>query len=133
VSIQAQILNLFMKLREDLGLTYLFISHDLGVVQHLLTRGDHVFGRFWNRRPRRALQNAEPPYTRALLDEVPPSTSVIGVSPRSRERFRPVESAAGMSFSPALPARDETLQMEAPALKEIAARHFSACYLNEVS
>lgn len=73
VSIQAQIINLFQQLRADLGLTYLFISHDLGVVQHLADRVVVMYlGRVVETGPSNDLFS-EPlhPYTRALLDEVP--------------------------------------------------------------
>jgi ABC-type oligopeptide transport system ATPase subunit len=73
VSIQAQILNLFMKLREDLALTYLFISHDLGVVEHL---SDRVVIMYLGRVVESAsaeeiFSKANHPYTQALLKQVP--------------------------------------------------------------
>ena len=136
VSIQAQILNLFMKLREDLGLTYLFISHDLGVVQHLSDRVAIMYlGRILEQAPTEELfRMPNHPYTRALLDEVPT------IDKRHR-RFAPVKGEIpsplnpppGCHFHPRCPHAMKRCQMEAPALKEIAARHFSACYLNEVS
>ena len=73
VSIQAQILNLFMKLREELNLTYLFISHDLGVVRHLSDRVAIMYlGRVVEEGPSEELF-AQPnhPYTVALLAEIP--------------------------------------------------------------
>ena len=74
VSIQAQILNLFLELREELGLTYLFISHDLGVVEHISRPDRHHVPRPHRRdAPRRETLFAAPnhPYTQALLAEVP--------------------------------------------------------------
>jgi peptide/nickel transport system ATP-binding protein len=73
VSIQAQVLNLFMELRQQLDLTYLFISHDLGVIEHISDRVVIMYlGRVVETAPTEALF-AEPnqPYTRALLEEVP--------------------------------------------------------------
>ena len=73
VSIQAQILNLFMKLREELGLTYLFISHDLGVVEHISDRIYIMYlGRVVESAPTEELfASPNHPYTQALLREVP--------------------------------------------------------------
>jgi peptide/nickel transport system ATP-binding protein len=73
VSIQAQVLNLFMDLREQLGLTYLFISHDLGVVRHLADRVVVMYlGRVVEAAPTAQLFAApNHPYTQALLEEVP--------------------------------------------------------------
>ncbi len=112
VSIQAQILNLFTTLREDLGLTYLFISHDLGVVQHLSDRVAIMYlGRIARTGThRRTFQNAEP--------SLHPGAARRGAqhrqtSPpfRTGQRRDPlsVESAAGMSFSSPLSARHATL------------------------
>ena len=73
VSIQAQVLNLFMDLREKLGLTYLFISHDLGVVRHLSDRVVVMYlGRVVESAPKDELFGAaNHPYTQALLAEIP--------------------------------------------------------------
>jgi oligopeptide/dipeptide ABC transporter ATP-binding protein len=73
VSIQAQILNLFMRLRRELDLTYLFISHDLGVVEHLSDRVVIMYlGRVVEEAPTETIfRGANHPYTRSLLDSVP--------------------------------------------------------------
>ncbi len=73
VSIQAQVLNLFAELRRSLGLTYMFISHDLGVVQHLSTRVAVMYlGRVVELGPTASIFSApKHPYTRALLDAMP--------------------------------------------------------------
>src|SRR5512132_4252210 len=73
VSIQAQVLNLFMQLRADFNLTYLFISHDLGVVEHLADRVVIMYlGRIVETAPTLELfQRPNHPYTQALLAEVP--------------------------------------------------------------
>ena len=86
VSIQAQVLNLFMKLREDLNLTYLFISHDLGVVEHLSDRVVIMYlGRVVEVAPTEDLfREPNHPYTKALLAEVP------RLDTRAR-RFAPIE------------------------------------------
>ena len=134
VSIQAQILNLFTKLREDLGLTYLFISHDLGVVQHLSDRVAIMYlGRILEQAPTEELfRMPNHPYTRALLDEVP------SIDKRHR-RFAPVKGEipsplnppSGCHFHPRCPHATQRCRKEPPAFKEIGSDHFSACYLNE--
>ena len=133
VSIQAQVLNLFMKLREELGLTYLFISHDLGVVEHLSDRVAIMYlGRVVELAPTEELF-AEPnhPYTQALLREVPRLDA-------RRRRFEPVKGEipspldppSGCHFHPRCPFATELCRDEAPRLEEIAPNRFSACHLN---
>ena len=109
VSIQAQVLNLFMRLREELGLTYLFISHDLGVVRHLSDRVVIMYlGRVVETAPTAELY-ARPnhPYTQALLAEVP-RLDVRQQDLRRDPRRDPVaaRAAAGLPLPSALPARD---------------------------
>ncbi len=136
VSIQAQVLNLFMKLREELGLTYLFISHDLGVVEHLSDRVAIMYlGRIVELAPTEELF-AEPnhPYTQALLREVPRLDA-------RRRRFEPVKGEipspldppSGCHFHPRCPFAMERCESEQPLLKEIAPGRLSACHLNDES
>ncbi len=134
VSIQAQILNLFMELRQELGLTYLFISHDLGVVKHLSDRVAIMYlGRIVELAPTEELF-AEPshPYTQALLAEVPRLDM-------RRRRFEPVKGEIpspldpppGCHFHPRCPSAMARCRSEQPRLKEIAPGRFSACHLND--
>ncbi len=134
VSIQAQILNLFMKLREELDLTYLFISHDLGVVEHLSDRVAIMYlGRIVELAPTEELF-AEPnhPYTQALLSEVPRLDL-------RRRRFEPVKGEIpspldpppGCHFHPRCRFAMDRCRGEQPRLKEIAPGRFSACHLND--
>ena len=134
VSIQAQVLNLFMDLKEDLGLTYLFISHDLGVVQHL---SDRVIIMYLGRIVEVAATDtlfAAPnhPYTKALLEEVPRIDSrhrafepIVGEIPS------PLDPPSGCHFHPRCPFATERCKREVPALKEVAPGHISACHLND--
>ena len=134
VSIQAQILNLFMDLREELDLTYLFISHDLGVVRHL---SDHVaimyLGRIVERAPRTELFEApNHPYTKALLSEIPDiQTRRRKFEPIKGEIPSPLNPPSGCVFHPRCPSATKRCQHEAPSLVEIAPRRMSACHLNE--
>ena len=136
VSIQAQILNLFMRLRAELGLTYLFISHDLGVVRHLSDRVVIMYlGRVVESAPTATLFG-EPnhPYTRALLDEVPR----IDLRHREFEPIRgeipsPLDPPRGCHFHPRCPHAMARCRTEAPRLREVAAGHRSACHLNDMA
>ena len=134
VSIQAQVLNLFMDLRRDLNLTYLFISHDLGVVEHLSDRVVIMYlGRVVESGPAEELFEApNHPYTQALLAELPRLES-------RRRRFVPVKGEIpspihpppGCHFHPRCPHAVERCKVEIPALKEIAPGRHSACHLND--
>ncbi len=134
VSIQAQILNLFMDLREELELTYLFISHDLGVVRHLADRVVIMYlGRVVETAPTEALF-AQPnhPYTQALLDEIPR----IDLRHRNFAAIKgeipsPFNPPAGCYFHPRCPHATERCRTERPALVEVASDRFSACHLND--
>jgi peptide/nickel transport system ATP-binding protein len=133
VSIQAQILNLFMRLRRELDLTYLFISHDLGVVEHLSDRVVIMYlGRVVEEAPSETVF-AQPnhPYTQSLLASVPRIESrkrafavVKGEIPS------PLNPPPGCHFHPRCPHATERCKVEVPKLREIAPGHFSACHLN---
>jgi peptide/nickel transport system ATP-binding protein len=134
VSIQAQVLNLFMQLRADLGLTYLFISHDLGVIRHLADRVLIMYlGRIVEEAPAEALFAApNHPYTRALLSEVP-TLSLRGrrYQPVSGEIPSPLAPPSGCYFHPRCPHAMPRCLSEAPALRQIAPGRRSACHLND--
>ncbi len=136
VSIQAQVLNLFMDLREDLGLTYLFISHDLGVVEHI---SDRVVIMYLGRVVEIAARDelfAKPnhPYTQALLAEVPRLENRHATfEPVKGEIPSPIDPPPGCHFHPRCPHATEQCRAGWPELREIAPGHFSACFLNEGS
>ncbi len=134
VSIQAQILNLFMQLRADLGLTCLFISHDLGVVEHLSDRVAIMYlGRIVESAPTEALfATPSHPYTQALLNEVPR----IDVRRREYEPIRgeipsPMDPPSGCHFHPRCPYSMTRCELESPEIREIEPGHFSACHLHQ--
>ncbi len=134
VSIQAQILNLFMDLRETLDLTYLFISHDLGVVEHLSDRVAIMYlGRIIEEAPtEEAFARPNHPYTKALLEEVPRiETTRRAFSSLKGELPSPLHPPSGCHFHPRCPHAFERCKVERPVLKTIAPRHKSACHLNE--
>jgi peptide/nickel transport system ATP-binding protein len=134
VSIQAQVLNLFIRLREELGLTYLFISHDLGVVRHLSDRVVIMYlGRVVETAPTGVLYD-EPnhPYTQALLAEVPRLdarrkhfAAIQGEIPS------PLAPPPGCHFHPRCPHAMPRCKIERPRLREIAPGRLSACHLND--
>ncbi|MBB3898491.1 ABC transporter ATP-binding protein [Roseococcus suduntuyensis] len=133
VSIQAQILNLFMKLRSELDLTYLFISHDLSVVEHLSDRVVIMYlGRVVEQAPAEEIfARANHPYTVSLLNSVPriearkrAFTTVKGEIPS------PLNPPTGCHFHPRCPHAMPRCSQEVPKLKEVAPGHFSACHLN---
>jgi peptide/nickel transport system ATP-binding protein len=135
VSIQAQILNLFMQLRRDLGLTYLFISHDLGVVEHLSDRVVIMYlGRIVECASAEEMFRApNHPYTQALLRQVPRlDTRKTQFKPIVGEIPSPLAPPSGCHFHPRCPHAMPRCREEAPRLREIAAGHFSACHLNQV-
>ena len=134
VSIQAQILNLFMELRAALNLTYLFISHDLGVVRHL---SDRVVIMYLGRVVEEGTTDelfARPnhPYTIALLGEIPRlDTRKRVFVPVKGEIPSPLNPPGGCHFHPRCPHAMARCSVEAPALREIAPGRRSACHLND--
>ena len=133
VSIQAQVLNLFMDLRRDLDLTAIFISHDLGVVRHVSDRVAIMYlGRIVELAPTAELYAApNHPYTRALFESVPR----IGVGrkdfhPIAGEIPSPLNPPSGCHFHPRCPFAGPRCKREAPTLSGIAPGRLSACHLN---
>jgi peptide/nickel transport system ATP-binding protein len=136
VSIQAQVLNLFMDLKAALDLTYLFISHDLGVVQYIADRVVVMYlGRVVESAPAAKLFNRpNHPYTQALLAEVgriEPKKRVY--VPIAGEIPSPLHPPSGCHFHPRCPHAMPVCRETAPALIEISTRHLSACHLNTMA
>jgi len=134
VSIQAPILNLFTGLRRGLDLTFLFISHDLGVVEHFSDRVAIMYlGRIVEQADaEEVFARANHPYTQALLAEVPRLdararrfTAIVGEIPS------PPDPPAGCHFHPRCPHAFARCRAEVPALREVAPGHRSACHLND--
>ena len=136
VSIQAQVLNLLRRLQIDLGLTYLFISHDLGVVHHV---SDRVVIMYLGRVVEEAsteeiFGHANHPYTRALLAETPRiELARRDFNPISGEMPSPSNPPPGCHFHPRCPHAMAVCRVEVPPLEEVAPGHRSACHLNRTS
>ncbi len=134
VSIQAQVINLFMDLREDLDLTYLFISHDLSVVEHIADRVVIMYlGRVVEVAATEAIfDDANHPYTQALLSEVPRiDLRRRDYHPVKGEIPSPLDPPPGCHFHPRCPHATARCAVERPALREIAPGRWSACHLND--
>ncbi|AOB41012.1 ABC transporter ATP-binding protein [Bordetella parapertussis] len=136
VSIQAQVINLFMDLREQRGLTYLFISHDLGVVRHISDRVAIMYLGKIVEQASSAEIFAHPnhPYTQALMAEVPDVGRRGRVfTPIRGEIPSPLDPPPGCTFHPRCPHAMPRCREQAPVLREIASGHVSACHLNDTA
>ncbi|MBI3126436.1 MAG: ABC transporter ATP-binding protein [Candidatus Tectomicrobia bacterium] len=133
VSIQAQIINLLEDLRQQYGLTYLFIAHDLSVVRHLCHRVAVMYlGRIVEMADCDELyENPRHPYTRALLSAVPVPDPEVEHR-RKLEVVRgevpsPINPPSGCVFHPRCPLTVESCMSDVPALREIGPGHWVAC------
>lgn len=133
VSIQSQILNLLIKLQEEFKLTYLFISHDLNVVQHVSDRvGVMYLGQMAEMANTKELySNPLHPYTQALLSAVPVLDPL-----KKKERIilkgdvpSPIHPPAGCPFHLRCPQANDTCEKEKPIYKKITEDHWVACHL----
>ena len=139
VGVQAQILNLLRRLQERLGLTYVFISHDLGVIQHMCDDIAVMYmGKIVEQADRESLFNdPKHPYTRALLSAVP------SADPNRRNRERritiagdppnPINLPPGCRFASRCPLAEERCRVDTPQLGDVAQTHRVACHLVEKS
>ena len=138
VSIQAQVMNLLESLRKELGIAFVFIAHDLGVVRHFCDRVAVMYlGRVVEEGPRDALYQApQHPYTQALLSAVPDIGVVRGVPPKTRIRLvgdvpSPVDPPSGCRFRTRCWKAQDVCATNDPALEEKAPAQRAACHFAE--
>jgi len=134
VSIQAQIINLFMQLRADLRLTYLFISHDLGVVRHISDRVVIMYlGRVVETTTTDEIfEHPHHPYAQALIAELPKAAGhKRNYQPIQGEIPSPLHPPTGCHFHPRCPHARPECKVDQPPLREIAPGHWSACILDQ--
>jgi oligopeptide/dipeptide ABC transporter ATP-binding protein len=132
VSVQAQVINLLQDLQQVHGLTYLFISHDLGVVRHICNRVAVMYlGRLVELADKNDIyNNACHPYTQALLDARPAPDPAHA---RTRSRLSgdipsPIAPPPGCHFHPRCPDAMAECRERSPVLKEIAPGRLAACH-----
>jgi len=132
VSIQAQIINLLIALQKKLNLTYLIISHDLAVVEHVSTHvGVMYLGHLVELSPARELyENPLHPYTRALLESVPvPDPENIKPVSLEGEVPNPMYPPDGCPFHPRCRNSKKACREQVPVIKELSPDHFVTCHL----
>ena len=134
VSIQAQVINMFEELQHDMGLTYLFIAHDLSVVKHISNRiGVMYLGRMVELADSYELTfNPMHPYTKSLISAIPIADPKIA---RESKRIilegdvpSPLNPPSGCRFRTRCPYADERCAMETPEWKEVSKGHYCACH-----
>ena len=134
LSIQAQVVNMLEDLQDELGLTYLFIAHDLSMVKHISDRiGVMYLGKLVEVCESKELyKHPMHPYTKALLSAIPiPDPDLT----RSNERIilkgdvpSPIDPPVGCRFASRCPIKTARCTQESPELRELAAGHFVSCH-----
>jgi len=130
VLIQAQVLNLFEQLRAELGLSYLFIAHDLALVKQVSDRVAVMYlGKLAEVGPGEAVYR-QPlhPYTRALLDSVPGAATARAATTIRGEPPSPIHPPSGCRFRTRCPRAEQRCADEEPAMRELATGHSVACH-----
>lgn len=137
VSIQAQVVNLLIKLQRELGLTYLFIAHDLSMVRHISDRvGVMYLGRLVEvARSSELYSHPNHPYTQALLSSIPVADPREAREKREQELRgeipSPLDPPSGCPFRTRCPYAMEICTREMPPMRDIGEGHMSACHLNK--
>jgi oligopeptide/dipeptide ABC transporter ATP-binding protein len=135
VSVQAQVINLLMDLQNELGISYLFVAHDLAVVEHISHRVAVMYlGKIVELTDKRSLfAYPQHPYTEALLSAVPVPDPQI-----QRKRVilsgdvpSPINPPSGCRFHTRCPYAFDRCRVEEPRMKEVRPAHWAACHLRE--
>ena len=133
VSIQAQVINLLLDLKERLDISYLFISHDLGVVEYFCDRVAVMYlGKIVELADSEQMYNSpQHPYTIALLDAIPrlESGRTKSKAPIKGDIPNPANPPKGCAFHSRCPIKEKQCEEKIPALKEVAPGHHVACFL----
>lgn len=134
VSIQAQVVNMFEDLQQEMGLTYLFIAHDLSVVKHISNRiGVMYLGKLVELADSfELIAHSVHPYTRSLISAIPVADPVTA---RQSHRIvlqgdvpSPLNPPSGCRFRTRCPYADERCAAEVPEFKEVSSGHWAACH-----
>ena len=135
VSVQAQVINLMMDLQYEFGLSYLFVAHDLAVVEHISQRVAVMYlGRIVEIAPKRTIfTRPQHPYTEALLESAP------APDPGARRVRRvlagdvpsPINPPSGCHFHTRCPYTEERCRIDSPPMQEVAPEQFVACHLRQ--
>jgi oligopeptide/dipeptide ABC transporter ATP-binding protein len=137
VSIRAQIINLLLELKDEMGLSYILISHDLGVVEHVSDRVAVMYlGRIveqggWQE----IFENPRHPYTRALIAAIPDpfhrADALVARSKAHGEIPSALNPPPGCPFNPRCPMKADRCTSERPVLEAVSPGHFAACHFRD--